>query len=162
MDGSQKNKQFLSWTQQGGFQSGWHRSGTLLCVRTGACLDLCLHLKSVNFEAGSRHRLFHRQLRAWSMDHTPILHFIMTIKFFFGKRAKHRFWHKKRGPSCANWGQVGGSRWFGQCPKENIFFSVDPFPNHADWLDLSDSQISSCRDGDGFFFEAMQYQFFWT
>ena len=29
---------------------------------------------------------------------------------------------KKRGPSCPNWGQGGGFRWFGQCPKENVFF----------------------------------------
>ena len=27
---------------------------------------------------------------------------------------------KKKGPSCPNW--VQGFRWFGQCPKENIFF----------------------------------------
>ena len=31
---------------------------------------------------------------------------------------------KKRGPSRRNWGQGGGRgfRWFGQCPKENVFF----------------------------------------
>ena len=30
---------------------------------------------------------------------------------------------QKRGPSCPNRGQGGGGvRWFGQCPKENVFF----------------------------------------
>ena len=29
---------------------------------------------------------------------------------------------QKRGPSCPNWGQGGGVRGFGQCPKENVFF----------------------------------------
>ena len=33
---------------------------------------------------------------------------------------------KKRGPSCPNWGQGGVFRWFGQCPKENVFFSLRP------------------------------------
>ena len=28
---------------------------------------------------------------------------------------------EKGGPSCLNWGH-GGVRWFGQCPKENVFF----------------------------------------
>ena len=31
---------------------------------------------------------------------------------------------EKRGPSYLNWGH-GGVKWFGQCPKENIFFSID-------------------------------------
>ena len=37
----------------------------------------------------------------------------------------------KRGPSCPNWGEWGGFRWFGQCPKENVFFCgrVDVFHN---------------------------------
>ena len=40
------------------------------------------------------------------------------------------FWRpEKRGPSCPNWGQGGGFRGFGQCPKESVFFSTDVFPN---------------------------------
>ena len=30
---------------------------------------------------------------------------------------------EKKGPSCPNWGHGGGFRWFGQCPKENVFFN---------------------------------------
>ena len=31
---------------------------------------------------------------------------------------------EKKGPSCPNWGQGGGFRWFGQCPKESVFFAL--------------------------------------
>ena len=34
---------------------------------------------------------------------------------------------EKKGSSCPNWGQGGWFRWFGQCPKENVFF-IDVFP----------------------------------
>ena len=31
---------------------------------------------------------------------------------------------EKKEPSCPNWGKWGGVWWFGQCPKENVFFSL--------------------------------------
>ena len=49
--------------------------------------------------------------------------FIISINFFFRSYAQNVVFDvKKRGPSCLNWGQGGGVRGFGQCPKENVFF----------------------------------------
>ena len=35
---------------------------------------------------------------------------------------------EKKGPTCPNWGDGGAGwfRWFGQCPKENVFLSLTP------------------------------------
>ena len=35
---------------------------------------------------------------------------------------------EKKGPSCPNWGEGGGFRYFGQCPKEKGFFLIEAFP----------------------------------
>ena len=58
---------------------------------------------------------------------------------------------RKRGPSCPNWGHGGGGVGeFGQCPKENVFFSIDLFPSwHGSlWLTNREAWIMTLRSVD--------------
>ena len=57
---------------------------------------------------------------------------LYSIYSSFSSKLTFKSWiltSEKKGPSCPNWGQGGRVRWFGQCPKENDFFSIDVFPN---------------------------------
>ena len=50
---------------------------------------------------------------------------------------------EKRGPSCPNWGDGGGFRWFGQCPKENVFFLLMSSLSYPSLPPLRDFQVTS-------------------
>ena len=73
----------------------------------------------------------------------PLLTFLQT--FFCDFQILNFDVRKKRTklPELGSGG--GGFRWFGQCPKENVFFSVDVFPK-VDRGDMADKVIPGYSD----------------
>ena len=54
---------------------------------------------------------------------------LYSIYSIFSSKLTFKSWiltSEKRGPSCPNSGHGGGFRWFGQCPKENVFLPLTP------------------------------------
>ena len=68
-----------------------------------------------------------------------ILGSVVPLAMFSSKLTfKSWIWtSEKRGPSCPNCGHGGGGvRYFGQCPKENVFFQLMSSLIHCQWLQI--------------------------
>ena len=71
----------------------------------------------------------------------PLPTFLQT---FFLWLSNLEFWRPKKKDQVARIGvRGGGFRCFGQCPKENVFFSVDVFPytENINWTKLNQLQL---------------------